>query len=227
MTTAATTPAEATSAPILTPPNFPVIWEDAAEATFFWTLNRMHMPAPMTAADGAYFRYAAAGITTAARTYGYPLRALFRRINTFLYLAFVPSATPPDGAGARLGAATARLSELWRGEWLPEVQLYLADWESFDLRGAPLPRLVERVDESLERTKRLCEIHFLIWFPMATAISSFDDLYRDLCGPAGGPPLRAAPGPPRSAPRGRLSTRIGCCKGSRTRRSRAGARSGG
>src|SRR5262245_16806493 len=161
-----------------TQPKFLVTWQDPAEATYFWTLNRMHMPEPMTAADGAFLCSQADGLTAAARTYGVPMRALFRRINTYLYVAFVPVVEPSDCAeaqtkpeGTRMTAAMAGLHELWHDEWLPEVQRYLACWERYDLRGASLPRLVEHFDVSLDRTKRLSELHFLIWFPMGTAIS--------------------------------------------------------
>src|SRR5262245_58910023 len=105
-----------------TQPKFLVTWQDPAEATYFWTLNRTHMPEPMTAADGAYFCSQADGLTTAARTYGVPLRALFRRINTYLYVAFVPvsesdsAEAPVNADGTRMAAAMASLHELWHDQ---------------------------------------------------------------------------------------------------------------
>jgi phosphohistidine swiveling domain-containing protein len=38
------------------------------------------------------------------------------------------------------------------------------------------------LDDSVERTRRLYEIHFLIWLPFMAAISLFDDFHRDLLG---------------------------------------------
>ena len=55
----------------------------------------------MTLADGVAFQCAFDhGVTVAARAYGVPLRALTRRINTYLYLALVPT-TPAGPARER------------------------------------------------------------------------------------------------------------------------------
>lgn len=193
MATTATTPPQAQPEPpvpgaIPAPPNFPVTWKEPEDAGHFWLFDRMHAPEPLAPADALSFYYAYDhGITMAARAYGLPLRGATRRINTYLYLATVPLAVPAEEAEAqsreakaRLGAAMARLSEAWQGEYLPEIERYLAEWEAFDLAGASLPQLVQQFDASIARAERLYEIHMLLWFPCMTALSSFDDLYRDL-----------------------------------------------
>ncbi|HEV2121178.1 MAG TPA: hypothetical protein VGW38_00190, partial [Chloroflexota bacterium] len=176
--------------PLPTPPNFPVTWEDPAEATYFWTFDRAHAPEPMVPVDGVYFHHGYQyGITAAARAFEMPFRCLARRINTYGYLALVPLPLSPEEAEAqgkrsqeKLTAAMGRLAETWQGEFLPEIEGYLADWAAFDLRGAPMPALLAHLDESMARTKRLYEIHMLVAFPFLTAISLFDELYRDLFG---------------------------------------------
>ena len=171
-------------------------WDDPREAGYLWFFDRMHAPEPVSAADAESFRFAYDhGTTAAAAAYELPLRAVSRRINTYLYAALVPLDLPPEEAaargqrsGARIDAAMAGLGERWRGEFLPEVRRSLAAWEALDLASAPLPELIRRFDEGLAVTERLYEIHMLVWFPMMIAISSFDDLYRDLFGrgePAG------------------------------------------
>jgi pyruvate,water dikinase len=97
------------------------------------------------------------------------------------------AAVPPEEmeaqgkrADAQIDAAMARLGELWRGEWLPEIQSHLAWWDAFDLRGAPAADLLEHLEETLRRTARLWELHFRIVLPTYMAMSQFDDLYRDL-----------------------------------------------
>ncbi len=180
----------AASGPLLTPPTFPVTWNDPQEAGYFWFFDRMHAPEPAPPADAEFFRCAYDhGITAAAAAYELPLRAITRRINTYMYLAQVPLAVPPDDAEARgqrianrLDEAMAGLGRRWRSEFLPEIQQHLAEWEAFDAANAPLPKLLTQFAESITRTERLYEIHMLIWYPMMTAISSFDDLYRDLFG---------------------------------------------
>jgi pyruvate,water dikinase len=82
----------------------------------------------------------------------------------------------------RLGAAIGRLGELWDDEYLPEIKSHLQHWEEFDPASSTLSQLVDALDDSVERTRRLYEIHFLIWLPFMAAISLFDDLHRDLLG---------------------------------------------
>lgn len=188
-TTAADIPSEpAGAAPLPTPPNFPVRWPEAGDERYFWLFDRMHAPEPLTAADAAYYKGVYDhGITMAARHYGLPLRALTRQINTYHFLALVPEPLPPAEAEPRatgtvdaLGAAMARLTELWNDEFLPEIERYLAEWESHDLTGADLPQLVAWLERSITGAERLGELHMRLWFPMMIAISSFEDLYREL-----------------------------------------------
>jgi phosphohistidine swiveling domain-containing protein len=190
-------------APLPTPPNFPVAWQVAGDEANFWVFDRMHAPEPLTHADAAYYQGVYDhGITMAARHYGLPLRALTRRINTYLYLALAPEPVPPAEAEARakraevaLGAAMAGLADLWKGEFLPEIERYLAEWESRDLAGAALPQLTAWLEQSIARAERLGELHMRLWFPMMIAINSFDELYRELFpGGAAADPYRLLQG---------------------------------
>jgi pyruvate,water dikinase len=67
-------------------------------------------------------------------------------------------------------------------EYLPEIKAHLQHWEALDPASSTLPQLIDALDDSVERTKRLYEIHFLIWLPFMAAISLFDDFYRDVLG---------------------------------------------
>ena len=85
---------------------FPVTWDDPAEASYTWTFERMHAPEPMTLGDAVAFHCAFDhGATAAARAYGVPFRALTRRVNTYLYLALVPTSWPAAHAPGRCGSA--------------------------------------------------------------------------------------------------------------------------
>ena len=118
-----TAPARAASAAT---PTFPVTWDDPSDAGYTWTFERMHAPEPMTLGDAVAFQCAFDhGATAAARAYGVPFRALTRRINTYLYLALVPTSWPAVHAQAGadpLEAAIGRLDELWDDEYLPEIK---------------------------------------------------------------------------------------------------------
>ena len=173
--------------PIPTPPDFPVTWEQPGDARFFWTLDLMHCPAPLTPLTHALIRYMYQdAISTAAAELELPIRAMNRQINTYMYSAIYPSMPPEEMAAQgkraeeRLGAAMARLGDLWQDEWLPEIEEHLAFWEGFDLRGASSAGLLAHLDETLVRISRLWAIHFQIVLPCHTAASIFEDLYRDL-----------------------------------------------
>ena len=75
--------------------------------------------------------------------------------------------------------------------------------------GLPLPALRTHLDDTLARSRRVFEIHFLLVFPVFLAISLFEELYTDLFEP------EQAPLKP-----------TGCSRASTTRRWRRIARSG-
>ncbi|MBI2502035.1 MAG: hypothetical protein HYW07_02240 [Candidatus Latescibacteria bacterium] len=173
------------------PADFPVQWEHPGDERLPWVQDRMHSPDPLTPLERSFFDIAYGGFNLAAEAYAMPVRANIRYFNTYLYMAIAP-AVPPEQMEAqgklseeKMGAAVARLGELWQGEWLPEIQSHLAWWDAFDLRGAAAPALLDHLDETLERSHRLWEIHFRIVFPTYVAISLFDDLHRDLFGAEG------------------------------------------
>jgi pyruvate,water dikinase len=132
----------------------------------------------------------ARGLTAAARAYERSIGAVrVQRINTYRYQAIIPAAMAPHERTAqarrsrdKMDAAMARLGELWRTAWLPEVQAHLAHWETFGLQGASLPALLSHLDETIARATRLWEIHFLLLTPLYRALSRFGTLYRDLFG---------------------------------------------
>ncbi|HEX5501100.1 MAG TPA: PEP-utilizing enzyme [Thermomicrobiales bacterium] len=176
-------------APIPTPPDFPVTWEQPDDPRLFWTMDRMHCPAPLTPLTHALIRYMFQdAINVAMEELELPIRLMNRQVNTYMYMTIYPSTPPAEMAAQgkraeeRLGAAMARLDDLWRQEWLPEIERHLAFWEGFDLRGASPAALLAHLEETLDRISRLWAIHFHIVLPCHTAMSMFEDLYRDLFG---------------------------------------------
>jgi pyruvate,water dikinase len=172
--------------PIAAPPDFPVAWESPDDAKLSWTQDRMHNPDPLLPLERTFWEIVYQGFNRAAEAYEMPTRVKARAINTYQYMALAP-AVPSEAmeaqgkrADARIDAAMARLGELWRGEWLPEIQSHLAWWDAFDLRGARTPELLAHLEETLQRTLRLWDLHFRIVLPTYMAMSQLDDLYRDL-----------------------------------------------
>jgi pyruvate,water dikinase len=152
--------------------------------------DQMHAPEPEAPVDAVYYECAYDhGISVAAAAVSLPLRALTRRINTYSYLALVPldvstaeAAALQTAAEQHITAAMGRLHESWETEYLPEIRMHLAEWETHNLAGAGLGQLLTWLDESLDRTRRLYEIHFLVLFPVLVALSQFDETYRNLFG---------------------------------------------
>jgi pyruvate,water dikinase len=173
------------------PPDFPVSWEQLGDERLYWTLDRVHWPDPMpplvfSVAGDALAR----GLTAAGLAYELPIAEVrVQRINTYRYQSAIPlTGSPPEAEAQRLRsderirAAMERLRASWTGTWLPEVQRYLAAWDSFDLAGVPLPALLDHLDETLARMVRLWEVHFLLASPMHGAIRALGRLYQELFG---------------------------------------------
>jgi rifampicin phosphotransferase len=171
------------------PLDFPVTWEDPDDAGLFWLRQRMHFPEPMTPLDEWFLHTEFEGATRATQVYDLPIFAKGRRFNTYAYAAIAPLPLPPEEladmgrrAQEKLGAAMARLGEQWDNEFLPEIQRYLDDWAAFDLAGASMTELLAHLEAMVETRERLWDIHFLVWFPAYTAITLFEELYRELFG---------------------------------------------
>jgi pyruvate,water dikinase len=178
-----------TPAPELPVPDFPVTWDDPADARLAWTFDKVHWPDPMPPLVFAVAGEALArGLTRASQAQERPIQAIrVRHINTYRYQAIVPVEAAPEDlamygvrAAGQLRADMARLGELWSDEWMPEIQAHLAYWESFDLAGAAPPALLRHLDATLERITRLWEIHFLLAAPMYAAIRQFGALYQEI-----------------------------------------------
>src|SRR5919107_452877 len=179
--------------PIPAPPDFPVVWEDPDDERLFWTRDAMHFPYPVNALEGEFLVRVAQGngFARAREAYNMPVKMLVRLVNTYLYSAPAPLVAPEEmeAVGKRsqdkIEEAMPRLGERWRGEYLPEIQEYLRDWDRFDLRGASTPELLAHLDETVARFRRLWEIHFTIVIPMMVSVSTFEEFYRDLFGSDG------------------------------------------
>jgi pyruvate,water dikinase len=170
-------------------PDFPVMWDDPADARLAWTFDRVHWPDPMPPLVFAVAGEALArGLTRASQAQERPIQAIHvRHINTYRYQAIVPVAATPEElamfgvrAAGQLRADMARLGELWADEWLPEILEHVAYWEGFDLAGAAPPALLRHLDVTMERITRLWEIHFLLAAPMYAAIRQFGALYQEI-----------------------------------------------
>lgn len=174
---------------ITAPTDFPVAWEQQDDARMFWQLERIHFADPMTAMDYAFMAIAHDQLNWAFEQYGLPIRYHYRLLNHRWFYAIAPVDAPPeqlramDERGqANVAAAADRLETLWNNEWQPKVRQHLAFWEAFDLAGADVARLLAHFDETVARFRRCWQVHFLQTLPVYVAMSSLEELCRDLFG---------------------------------------------
>jgi pyruvate,water dikinase len=83
-------------------------------------------------------------------------------------------------SNTKFRAVFARIGEIWRDELLPEVQQHIAYWETFDLAGASMPALLAHVDQTVDRSARLWDLHFRVVTPKHLVLSMIEELYREL-----------------------------------------------
>ena len=142
----------------------------------FWVQERMHHPEPVGALEFALIgALTAAGMNAAAHRLGVPIAVRMQHVGGYVYQATTP--VPGDDPQDRLLAAADRLAADWRRLHLPEIRGHLAAWDEADLAGAPAATLL---DDTLDRLRRLGELHFLIAFPGLAATSALVDLHAEL-----------------------------------------------
>jgi phosphohistidine swiveling domain-containing protein len=206
--TIASTQTPAAGQPIPAPPDFPVLWDDPADAKLIWELSgAVKVPVPLLVETvvSAFLVGNNAGFEKAAL----PFYLRTARVNTYLYMAMVPAEAPPEVAmkamgllnraapgafkvvmekmGARmskkaevaLDALIADFETYWYGELLPEIKQHIAYFESIDLRGLSLEQLRAHLGEALQRTERMGALHGVV-IPMLYAMSQFEELYCEL-----------------------------------------------
>lgn len=178
------------TAPIPVPSDFPVVWESPDDERVFWMQDAMHFPGVITALDDDVLpRTIYRGHRAASEMYDLPIRIHSRFINSYHYSGAIPVTTSPaelEALGARaqekLGAAMARVRDIWDNECFPEIRDHLAYWKQFDLRAASMPELVVHLDETMTRFRALWRAHFILVMPITLAPSLFEEFYRDLFG---------------------------------------------
>lgn len=173
---------------IIAPADFPVTWQSSGDEQQLWTQDRLHYPDPLTPLEFSLIEAAIdAGLTRAAHAYDIPVTLQDRYINGYLYIATVSTPLSAEQAArmvisseAKLRTAIATLRATWENNWLPEIQRHLAYWERYDLHAADAHALLQHLEETIVRLKRLWEIHFLLFLPSMLAIHEFVDIYDEL-----------------------------------------------
>lgn len=182
-----TAPAMPVPTPVPLPPHFPVTFDPPELAMLPFQQDRQHVPAPMTPLAAWYAAEGfAVGASRALAAYSVPMAFTVGHFNYYYYMAIAPNVPPEElpgleaAAQAALMPAVGQFRERWEGEWLPELQRTWDGWAKFDLAGASLPRLSERLDECLALFQRIWEIHFRLLVPAMVGFSEFKGLHGQL-----------------------------------------------
>jgi len=205
VTTQAPTPGQL----ILTPPGFPVAWDDPRDAKLTWMQNGKYK-APIPPLIHAIVAAFLVGNNPGFERAGLPFRVRVVRINTYQYFGMAPTAAPPEALMKAIGMLnraapgvfkmlmskmTAGMSKqqldalnpiverfdaYWHDELLPEIKQHIAYFESCDLRGLSLEQLRAHLAEALTRVERMGALHGFFLMPGLFAMSQFEELYREL-----------------------------------------------
>jgi phosphohistidine swiveling domain-containing protein len=182
-----TTEAGPTRLPV--PDDFPVEWEDPADADRFWEREVMHVPTQVTVLDDDLQKIAIeGGFNVGCETYDMPVRNTYRRINTYVYQSIAPVSHDPavlqelgKRAEQKLGAAIGTQLERWQKESLPALERIYDAFAALDLDAAG-PELAAQLDAAVDLLRQAWEIHFRTVFPVIVAMSLFQDVHDGLLG---------------------------------------------
>jgi pyruvate,water dikinase len=169
--------------------DFPITWDNPADAELFWVYDPAHFGGQLTVLDFALLQAIGDGVSRAYQTLGIPGLAVYRHVNTYGYATIrlhttdlAELATCNQTSEATVQELIRTLDQQWAETWLPEIQEHLAYWEGYDLAQATPVALAEHLRETVTRHRRLWELHTLVFYPTALALSRFDDFYQDLFG---------------------------------------------
>lgn len=165
-------------------PDFPVIWQEPADAGLTWFRDGMHFPAPMTPLTASFlYECLEPGVAAACATLVSPLRTLrHTSFNGWVYNSPVLAVAPEDIEERMkqhlpvMGDHMDNLRSRWDTEYLPAVRQLTDEIDSLDFSG--------EAEAALDAFARLVEIdvdiwrmHFLTVFPKLAAGERFSAIY--------------------------------------------------
>ncbi len=172
---------------ISVPDNFPIQWEKTEDKTRSWIQDEMHAPVPFTPmARSLSGDSMAHGYNQAFKILKYPLKCEVKIFNTYYYLTLYPTVTPKEFAekSQESEEALEQFLSTFRNDWynkfLPQVIEHTDFMEKINLKTSSMTVLINHFSKSIERMRKLWEIHFINVVPMMVAPSLFQEFYKDL-----------------------------------------------
>ncbi len=146
--------------------DFPIVWDDPADALQEWERDDMHMPFAVTPLSADYVRILVEGMAYGRDKLDTPYTILLRFWNGYVYLAARDHVGEADIDAAidalieRKRALIPTTAAYWRDEALPELRA-VRDWfRSFPIETASFEELADGWVEAWRRATRAWCIHF-------------------------------------------------------------------
>ena len=182
--------------------DFPIAWEDPADAAISWAWDDMHTPFALRPLAQDYIRTLGAGFNHCYEVFGdFPQRTYTRVWNGYAYFghdAHVPEAEREALSKRWLGVMRGRADvtdAYWADEVLPEVQALEAEMRTTDVEGLSADGLAAAWDRAWAATARMWQLHFCIILGPYTILEELADIYEaTVSGAAPGESLRLIQG---------------------------------
>jgi pyruvate,water dikinase len=166
--------------------DFPIAWDDPADAELEWERDDMHMPFAVTPLSADYVRVLFEGMAYGRAKIQNPWEILLRFWHGFVYLTARPFAPIPDERAA-IEALTERKRALipttdayWRDEAMPELRA-LRDWfRAVNVENASAPHLVQGWRTAWTLATRAWGIHFYAIRGPYQVVDDLSDLYESV-----------------------------------------------
>ncbi len=166
--------------------DFPIAWDDPADAELEWERDDMHMPFAVTPLSADYIRVLFEGMAYGRAKIQNPWEILLRFWNGFAYLTGRPFVPIPD-EGAAMEALIERKRALipttaayWQDEAMPELRA-LRDWfRTVAVEGASTAELVAHWRTAWSLATRAWGIHFYAIRGPYQVVDDLSDLYESV-----------------------------------------------
>jgi pyruvate,water dikinase len=166
--------------------DFPVAWEDPAEAELSWEFDGMHHPTALSPLAGDYFRVIGQGLGYRYQRLGLPVEMLVRVWNGYAYLA--ARVTPPPGEteeefGRR--ATEARRERIpvtaayWRDEAMPALRAGYDWFRALPVEAMPAGDLAATWESAWQRIEKAWRIHFYAIIGPYRVLDDLADAYEE------------------------------------------------
>ena len=166
------------------PPDFPVTWDDPAEAEWTWDWDDMHMPYALRPLAADYIRTLGAGFNTCYEVFGgFPQRWHVRIVNAYAYFAYVDH-LPADVVKANTERWVTVMRERadvtepwWSKEVVPELRVLERQIREVAVEDLSGPDLADAWASAWAAVGRMWQLHFMAILGPYQILDDLADLY--------------------------------------------------